>query len=177
LIKSFAKLHGRISDKIVVDIVGDGEERQALMQVAASLGLSKRVNFHGHNDDPDVLSHLFSRAIAMVSPGHVGLSVLQSFGHGVPVVTGKAVQKRSEAQHLYNLATRTPVIVGPEYFNLRHGDNSWLFETESELETVMERLCNDPVFATGLGHNAYRHYIDERPLSRMLDGFRKAIEE
>lgn len=177
LITSFAKLQGRISDTLVVDIVGEGEEKQALKQLAASLGVGDKITFHGHNDDPAVLSRLFSRAVAFVSPGHVGLSVLQSFGHGVPVVTGKAVQTRKETQHLHNVATGTPVIMGPEYYNLRHGENSYLFETEQELVSVLERLSNDLPYAAGLGRNAYTCYVNERPLSRMLDGFRKAIEE
>jgi glycosyltransferase involved in cell wall biosynthesis len=177
LITSFAKLQGRIDEKIVVHIVGEGEEKEALKRLAMSLGVPDKVFFHGHQDDPAILSHLFARAIALVSPGHVGLSVLQSFGHGVPVVTGKAVQQTRETQHLYNVATGTPVIMGPEYYNLRHNENAYLFETEEDLVAVLDRLSNEPSYAAKLGHNAYRYYIDERPLSRMLEGFRKAIEE
>ena len=177
LIESFARLLGKIKDDIELDIVGGGEEEGALKQLVVELGVADKVYFHGHIEDSEILSRLFSKAIALVSPGHVGLSVLQSFGHGVPVVTGKAVQYRRETQHLHNALTGCKVIMGPEYYNLRHRHNSLLVETQQELVTELEKLCNEPGYAAELGRNAYQHYVRERPLSHMLDGFRKAIEE
>jgi glycosyltransferase involved in cell wall biosynthesis len=177
LITSFAKLQGQIEDDIGLDIVGDGDERQFLARLAEGLGIGTKVRFHGHVDDPHVLSTLFGKAFALVSPGHVGLSVLQAFGHGVPIVTGKAVPRGAETQHLFNVATGAPVIMGPEYYNLRHATNSWLYETDAELLSVLARLCNEPRFAAELGQNAFRHYATERTLDHMLDGFRRAIEE
>jgi len=177
LIESFARLQGLIKADIVLDVVGDGEEEEALKQLAAKLNIAGKVHFHGHIDDSEILSNLFSKSIALVSPGHVGLSVLQSFGHGVPVVTGKAVQYRRETQHLHNILTGHKVIMGPEYYNLRHGHNSVLVETLQELEATLKRLCNEPYYAAELGHEAYQHYVLRRRLSHMLDGFREAIEE
>ncbi len=177
LISSFARTQGRIKDAVVLDIVGDGDELQSLKALAANLGISHKVTFHGHKDDPATLARLFSRAFALVSPGHVGLSVLQSFGHGVPIITGKAVQLRKETQHLSNVATGSDVVMGPEYYNLKHNSNAYLFETEHELDLVLERFCNDHEFTARLGNNAFQYYVTERPLARMLDGFRKAIEE
>lgn len=177
LLESFAAIKGRISEDVVVDIVGGGDESGTLKRLADKLGIAEKVKFHGHIDDNRILTGLFAKAIAFVSPGHVGLSVLQSFAHGVPVVTGKAIQHRRETQHLHNVLTGTPVIIGPEYYNLRDGHNALLVEKQPELNAAMERLCNDRDLAARLGHNAYQHYVNERPLSRMLEGFRKAIEE
>ena len=177
LIKSFASLQGSIRDDIVLDIVGSGEEEKALKYLATKLNIANKVNFHGHIDDSERLSNLFLKSIALVSPGHVGLSTLQSFGHGVPVVTGKAVQYRKETQHLHNVLTDEKVVMGPEYYNLWHGKNALLVKTKQELKKTLEKLCNDPSLAAKLGMNAYQYYSRKRSLSQMLDGIRKVIEE
>lgn len=176
LIESFASLQGAIKDDIVLNIVGSGEEEEALKQLAEKYNILEKVNFHGHIDDSVVLSSIFSKSLALVSPGHVGLSVLQSFGHGVPVVTGKAIQYRKETQHLQNVLTDSKVVIGPEFYNLRHRCNSLLVSTRQELKDELEKLCSDSEYAAELGCNAFQYYMRERPLSRMLDGFIKAIE-
>lgn len=176
LIEAFARVQGSISDQITVDIVGDGEEKEALKALATERGVADKVMFHGHVDDADELRGLFSRAIALVSPGHVGLSVLQSFGHGVPVLTGKAIQHRPETQHLHNVLTGSAVVIGPEFYNLCHEENSLLLESPQELEAALQRVCNDMDYAAELGRNAYQHYVTKRTLGDMIAGFGKAIE-
>ena len=69
------------------------------------------------------------------------------------------------------------MIIGPEYYNLLHERNALLPELMKELETAIENICNDREYAAKLGHNAYQYYTEERPLSCMLEGFRKAIED
>ena len=177
LISVFARLQGLIPDNLVLDIVGSGDEKECLIQLATKLNILDKVFFHGHVDDNLTISQLFATSIALVSPGHVGLSVLQSFAHGVPVVTGKSVQYRRERQHLFNLMTGNTVIMGPEYYNLLHNHNSLLVETSFELELALKQLCTNSSYAAELGRNAFQYYVRERSLSRMLEGFRQVIEE
>ena len=176
LIEAFANLQGVINKNIFLEIVGSGEEEEPLKRLVAKFNLADKVIFHGHVDDDNKLAVLFSKSIALVSPGHVGLSVLQSFSYGVPVVTGKAVQYREETQHLYNVLTGELVVMGPEYYNIQHGRNSLLVETMKELEVALEKLCNEPSYAAELGSNSYQYYMQERSLNKMVDGFKKAIE-
>ena len=56
LLKVFADLQGRIGKDIYVDIVGNGEEQELLRLLAARLGISDKVSFHGHIDDDRVLN-------------------------------------------------------------------------------------------------------------------------
>ena len=121
-------------------------------------------------------SSYFQKSIAMVSPGHVGLSVLQAFSYGVPVVTGKAIKYREETQHLLNLLTKKKVVLGPEYYNLKHNENSLLVESLNELQRSLEKLCNNRNFSVKLGNNAFQYYVRERSITHMLDGFRGAID-
>ena len=177
LVEAFSRIQGLIPNQIVLDIVGEGEEEDSLKLLASRLNIADKICFHGYIDDESSLSKLFLESFALVSPGHVGLSVLQSFAYGVPVITGNAVQYRRETQHLYNVMTGNSVIMGPEYYNLRHEENALLVDTRQQLEDALINLCNQPDYAAELGHNAYKHYFEERPLSRMLDGFRKVIEK
>jgi len=158
-IKAFAQLQGLISDDIILEIVGSGEIENDLRAIVENLGISGRVNFHGRVDDPEVLAKIFSRAYAYVSPGPVGLGVLHSLAYGVPVITLR------EGRH------------GPEFHNLMHENNALICENDVGLEEAILRICTDAALAKRLGNKAYQHYVRERPLSRMLDGFRKAIEE
>lgn len=177
LLEVFSRLQGRISDSIGIDIVGEGSEKEALKKLAARLGILDKIIFHGHVNDERVIRALFRNAIALVSPGHVGLSVLQSFAHGVPVVTGKTIKVGWQSQHVVNALTGQHVIIGPEYYNLKNGVNSLLFETQVDMDGKIELLCNDAQYRAELGRNAYQHYVEERSLSRMLAGFREAIEK
>ena len=158
-IQLFARLQGRIGEEITLDIVGSGEIEKDLRRIADNLHISKKVNFHGRIDDSNVLAKHFSRAYAYVSPGPVGLGVLHSLAYGVPVITMRDVRH------------------GPEFFNLTHEHNSLICNDESEVEEAVRCICTDAALAKRLGTNAFNHYVRERPLSRMLDGFRKAIEE
>ncbi|MDC3108354.1 hypothetical protein OA416_04080 [Paracoccaceae bacterium] len=138
--------------------------------------MNKKVKFYGYVDDDKFLTKLFSKSFAMVSPGHVGLSVLQAFSHGVPVITGKAVKYREETQHLLNLLTSKKVVLGPEYYNLINHENSILVENFTELQSSLEKLCNDRNLSMKLGNNAFQYYVKERSITQMLDGFRRAID-
>ena len=158
LIEALANLQGRIADEITVEIIGSGEEETLLRETAKRMGISEKVHFHGRIDDPELLLAHFKKAVTHVSPGPIGLSALHSFAYGVPVIAN--VKERN----------------GPEFCNLRHGHNALLVETQEEMEQAIEKLCNDRAYAARLGHNAYLHYVEKRALSRMLEGFREAIE-
>lgn len=158
-IRIFARLQGRISDDITLDIIGSGEIENDLKQIADNLGILHKVNFHGRIDNPNVLANYYSRAYAYVSPGPVGLGVLHSLAYGVPVITMRDVRH------------------GPEFYNLVHGQNSIICDDVPVVEEAILRICTDPALAYQLGTNAYQYYVRERPLKRMLEGFKKAIEE
>lgn len=159
LIELFAQLQDRISDDIVLEIVGSGAIGNDLRLMVEKLGISGKVNFQGRVDDSEVLAKTFSRAYAYVSPGPVGLGVLHSLAYGVPVITLR------EGRH------------GPEFHNLMHEINALICENDVGLEQAILRICTDETLAKWLGNNAYQYYVRERSLSRMLDGFREAIEE
>ncbi|WOD30042.1 glycosyltransferase [Alloalcanivorax xenomutans] len=66
-------------------LVGDGSERDFLVQCAQEYGV--QVQFWGSSYDKEELSSLYSSAAVTVAPGMVGLTAIQSMSHGVPVIT------------------------------------------------------------------------------------------
>ena len=68
------------------------------------------------------------------------------------------------------------VVLGPEYYNLKHNENALLVESLNELQVSLEKLCNNRNFSVKLGNNAFQYYVRERSITHMLDGFRGAID-
>jgi glycosyltransferase involved in cell wall biosynthesis len=68
-------------------IAGDGPLRAELEAMAAGAGAD--VTFLGHVTDYDRLAELYAGAIASVSPGYVGLSIVQSLSFGVPMIVAR----------------------------------------------------------------------------------------
>lgn len=79
-----AFLSARLSPDSEFHFVGDGPMRTSL-ELAAQTS-SRKVNFHGSVNDRNVLAGLFQRSIAAVSPGYVGLSIVQSTFFGCPMI-------------------------------------------------------------------------------------------
>jgi len=64
--------------------VGEGPMRPALEKMAQNS--DRKVSFHGHVSDRSVLAGLFYNSIAAISPGYVGLSIVQSTYFGCPII-------------------------------------------------------------------------------------------
>lgn len=117
-ISAFAKASPFLGDSKLV-IIGDGPRRTELEVLSRNLGVSERVSFLGHISDEQVLSGLFGKAVASLSPGYVGLSVVQSFSFGTPVIA----------------ANNEPH--SPEIDAVIEGDNAVFFESDN-----VDALCN-----------------------------------
>lgn len=88
LLEAFGKAIDRLPATSRLVIVGEGPLDRELRQLTATLP-PDRVIFEGHVADPDRLRLLYSRAVASVSPGPVGLSVTQSLGFGIPMIIAR----------------------------------------------------------------------------------------
>nr|WP_274638467.1 glycosyltransferase [Microbacterium bovistercoris] len=76
-----------------VDVVGSGDQRRNLEQLAHQLGLDARVTFHGHTSD-DELRDLYSRAslFAIASVAELqSIATMEAMASGLPVVAADAV--------------------------------------------------------------------------------------
>ena len=139
-------------------IVGDGAEFQAIKSWILEKELEEKITMTGAIFDEEKLSKYFAKALMCISPDQAGLSVLKSFGYGVPFITHK------------------DAITGGERLNIINGENGVLFESFSEIETLILDYADDKKKYIDMGANAKRHYKEKRTIADMAKGFIDAIE-
>lgn len=157
LVQAFADAVPQMRDSTRLSLVGAGGVERDLRDLVVARGIADRVDFHGPVLDEDQLEPFFRRAIAYVSPGHVGLGVLHSFAYGVPVIT--------EKDRLH----------APEVANIQHGVNGFLVQDRPGLVRVMQQLADDAPLRRTMGQRAFDHYTKRRTLSQMVDGMLEAV--
>lgn len=127
----------------VLDIVGDGDERYALEQLARQIGVADRVVFHGWVQSGAQLTQLFKGARAFVFPSLAeanGIVVQEAMMIGLPVV---AVNWGGPQQLI---DTTNGILIEPESEeHIAH-----------ELAKAMQSLGNDPQRAEAIS-SAARH--------------------
>jgi len=89
LVKAFHKVIKKIPCYAQLIIVGEGEEKELIINYIERNGLNNRISVLGHVSNYSSLKALYDTALFSVSPGYVGLSITQSFSFGVPMLISK----------------------------------------------------------------------------------------
>lgn len=156
LVDAFAVLSAT-HPKMRLVFVGNGPAEAVIRTRAARSGFSDRIEFHPRTSTPEGLKRFLDRAIGTISPWHVGLSVVQSFWAGVPIVT------RPGPRH------------APEFEYCLDGDNALFYQGGvSGLAEAMGRLL-DPDLREKLSQNARKYYLERLGVEAMVQGFDSAI--
>lgn len=155
LINAFINLNEPINKRLI--IIGDGPERKSLEKLVKESKNSQSIVFVGNVNDNKLKENYFKSAIASISPLQAGLSVLESFSHGVPFIAFEQA------------------ISGGEHLNIKNNYNGFLVNSEAELRNKMILLMEDSSLAQELGNNSYNYYIDNRQMSHMVDSFVNAF--
>lgn len=158
LITTFGSILKLIPNNIILSIIGDGDESQVLKSLVFNLGIEQRVEFIGRVESTSDLAQYYNEALVSVSYGQAGLSVLQSFGFGVPFLTHKNA------------------ISGGEKSNIKNGINGILCQDSKGLGDEMVRLANDDQLARMMGENAYMYYSEYCTVENMVQGFMDSME-
>ena len=74
---------------LVLTIVGDGPVLDEIRARAAASPHRDRIEILGHISDYDALRTLYASAVVSLSPGYLGLSAVQSFTFGVPMIISR----------------------------------------------------------------------------------------
>jgi glycosyltransferase involved in cell wall biosynthesis len=139
-------------------IVGDGEDSEEVALWVNDNNLQNKVVLTGAIYDEKELSKYFSQAIVCISPDQAGLSVLKSFGYGVPFVTHKNA------------------ITGGERFNINHGENGLLIDSFDEIADIICDCANNKIRYLEMGRSAKDFYDNNRTVDDMVEGFVEAID-
>lgn len=157
LITAFGDATKGSKSNITLDIVGKGEEREALERLTESLGLSDKVRFHGAIYDESVLARLFAKALLCVSPTQAGLTVPKSMGYGVPMVTKRYA------------------ITGGEIYHIKNGENGILYDRDEELPEILRLVISDPLAFEQMGKTARKYYMENAQPKHQAQGVIGAI--
>jgi glycosyltransferase involved in cell wall biosynthesis len=140
-------------------LVGDGIERQNVENWIIENKLVKKISLTGALFDPAVLCEIHKYAIASISPGQAGLSVLTSMAYGVPFIT------------TYD------AITGGERFNIKHNENGLYYDGQVEnLALIIEKLNDNPEDVQRLSHNAQNFYFKYRQHHLMVCELVRSID-
>lgn len=136
LLNAFISISDQLSPEIELVIVGDGECKSSLIEIANASGLQNITISDAIYEEEEIKS-LYDKAIVSVIPGTVGLGIVTSFAYGVPIVYAK------ERFH------------GPE-INYANSDNSFSYDgTVGNLgEQLLEIINSDDLL-----HKSQQAYL------------------
>jgi glycosyltransferase involved in cell wall biosynthesis len=144
----------------VLIVIGDGDRRQELTEMAARLGIGDYVRFLGAIYDEARLAPWFLSADCLVHAGAIGLSILHAFGYGLPVITHDNMSRH-----------------GPEIAAMRHEGNSLLFKEGDVISLIdkMTTILDDASLRRRLSDGALRSVKDDYNMENMVTRFLAAI--
>jgi glycosyltransferase involved in cell wall biosynthesis len=156
LIKAHARLPLEMGARL--EIVGDGEQRQALERQAIDLGVWDRVRFRGKISDAELLD-AYGRATVFCMPGIAELQslvTLEAMSAGKPVVAADAMA----LPHL-----------------VHSGHNGWLYTPGDvgELAMRLSTLLTDPELCRRMGRHS-RGLVAQHALGATLDRFEEIYQ-
>ncbi len=135
-------------------IVGEGPEGEALRRAAAG---QDNIHFFGAIHCPTRIGELMRAASLMVNPGSIGLSVNDSFAHGVPVVT------------------QAGMLHSPEFEYIRDGYNGLIAEGGLDaFVAAVRRVLVDPGLRARLAEGALATR-DQLGLGYMVSAFDRGV--
>lgn len=158
LIKAYAQAKAKAGNLPRLNIIGKGPEKDSIEHQIKELGLEKDIFLCGAIYDEKVLKEYFFKSILCISPKQAGLSVLKSFGYGVPFVT------------------HTNAITGGEKTNIKNGKNGLFYDTEDELVEILVDAAEHPSKYEAMSKYARNYYLNEASPEKMAKGVLDAIE-
>ncbi|KAB8152153.1 glycosyltransferase [Kordia sp. TARA_039_SRF] len=157
LLKAYKKVYATNKELPILEVVGNGVDFEEANTWVKENNLSEKIKMLGAIYDELELEKKYKRALACISPGQAGLSVLSAFGHGVPFITS------------------SNAITGGERLNIKNGFNGILFSTNEELENIIADIATNPKKYIKMGDNAQEFYHKERSPKIMAKGFIDAV--
>jgi glycosyltransferase involved in cell wall biosynthesis len=158
LLNAYLKASEKFHNLPMLDLVGNGVDFEEVKSWVAGNDMGERIIVHGAIYDEILLEAIFKKSLACISPGQAGLSVLTSFGHGVPFVTA------------------TDAITGGERLNIEDNINGVFFNNEEELEEIIIEIGKNPEKYLLMGENAKKYYYAYRTPEIMAQSFIYAVD-
>lgn len=131
-------------------LVGGGAERKMIEEFIEKKGLSTIITLHGPIYDEKLLASFFQKSLACISPRQAGLSVLKSFGYGVPFIT------------MHN------GITGGERLNIIDGKNGVIYNKREDLKDIIVDITLNREKYIAMGRAAMEFYYKNTTMTNMI---------
>ncbi|GGF42443.1 hypothetical protein GCM10010922_17430 [Microbacterium sorbitolivorans] len=152
-VEDLVRATARIPDA-TLDLVGDGDQRDALAKLADELGIRDRVVFHGRVSDEELRAALTRASVfAIASIAELqSIATMEAMASGLPIVAADAVA----LPHLVS-----------------EGENGYLFEPENidELVEKLDRVLGADDAAYEAMQRASLEMVSAHDITRTLDTF------
>ena len=159
LLDAYKEAYRKNKDIIGLNIVGGGQPLLEVRKWVEDNHLDNVIHVLGPVYDNDKKADIFQRSLACISPKQAGLSVLESMGYGVPVITD------------------SNAITGGEAFNIKNNENGLRIDNidVEKLADVILDISSNKVKYIEMGNRAYEHYWTRCKPSDMAQGQLDAI--
>ncbi|WP_156761416.1 glycosyltransferase [Microbacterium karelineae] len=153
-VEDILRAAARLDDDVIVELVGDGDQRPGLEALADELGIRDRVVFHGHTSDEELRAALTRASVfAIASIAELqSIATMEAMASGLPVVAADAVA----LPHLVN-----------------DGENGYLFAPENvdELAARLSDVLGASRERYGQMQRASLALVSAHDITRTLDTF------
>lgn len=157
LLEAYKKLNELNSGVPKLLIVGDGPEKNSILEFIKNNNLISKVILYGSVYEPKRLAEIFSLSLACISPNQAGLSVLNSMGNHTCFITSEGA------------------ITGGEIFNIKNEYNGIIYGRDLSLLDCLQWLLSNKDKVKEMNINAYEYYINYRTPTMMANEIKKAI--
>lgn len=131
----------KLGSRYSLDVVGDGEDREALTRRAQALGLSDRVRFLGYQSDPRSLLPGHRMYVHAARHEACPIAVIEAMAAGLPVLAG-------------------PVGGIPELLDHGHAGHFWPLDDPTDAARILVGLLGDTESLVLSGQAARRRFVD-----------------
>jgi glycosyltransferase involved in cell wall biosynthesis len=157
LLEAFERAQSALSGDIRLVFVGEGPLRAPLEKHALQAGLAERVLFLGHVSDFETLRHVYGNAIASVSPGYVGLSLIQSLGFGVPMIAARderhspEIEAAQEGVNVTLFSSNSLEALASALVSMARSRSDWLARRDEIAEQIRSRYSIEQMVSAFVG--------------------------
>ena len=141
-----------------LNIIGKGDEYNNIKKFIAVNQLEDKIHLLGAIYDEKTLASYFSKALLCISPNQAGLSVLKSFGYGVPYVT------------------KFDAITGGERLNIIDQENGFVYSKDYELKDILIKSSTDRDLMEQMSAKTRKYYLENATPQRMASGPIAAVQ-
>lgn len=160
LIRSFFLAQSQLKPGTKLTIIGDGQEREKLENLAKEYSIIEKIEFLGSIYSAEMLAPWFNSAWVSVSPGQIGLSAIHSLAFGLPMIVA-----RNEPH-------------GPERAAIEEDINTTFFPSDNEkaLASQLIALERQPKKWEQMSAAASQKIRGRYSLAAMAEAFEQAID-